>query len=56
MTVKPTTAPAEIKNEYKKSTEFKASIGDNGIFDQTKRNERFYIGDQWHGAKAGITT
>ncbi len=53
MTVKPTTAPAEIKNEYKKSTEFKASIGDKGIFDQTKRNERFYIGDQWHGAKAG---
>lgn len=53
MTVKPTTAPAEIKNEYKKGTEFKASIGDKGIFDQTKRNERFYIGDQWHGAKAG---
>lgn len=53
MTVKPTTTPAEIKNEYKKGTEFKASIGDKGIFDQTKRNERFYIGDQWHGAKAG---
>ena len=53
MTVKPTTAPAEIKNEYKKGTDFKASIGDKGIFDQTKRNERFYIGDQWHGAKAG---
>lgn len=53
MTVKPTTDPAEIKNEYKKGTEFKASIGDKGIFDQTKRNERFYIGDQWHGAKAG---
>ena len=53
MTVKPTTAPAEVKNEYKKGTDFKASIGDKGIFDQTKRNERFYIGDQWHGAKTG---
>ena len=53
MTVKPTTAPKEIKDEYKKGTDFKASIGDKGIFDQTKRNERFYIGDQWHGAKAG---
>lgn len=53
MTVKPTTAPTEIKDEYKKGTDFKASIGDKGIFDQTKRNERFYIGDQWHGAKAG---
>lgn len=53
MTVKPTTAPAEIKSEYKKGTDFKASIGDKGIFDQTKRNERFYIGDQWHGAKTG---
>ncbi len=53
MTVKPTTAPTEIKDEYKKGTDFKASIGDKGIFDQTKRNERFYIGDQWHGARAG---
>ena len=53
MTVKPTTVPTEIKDEYKKGTDFKASIGDKGIFDQTKRNERFYIGDQWHGAKAG---
>lgn len=53
MTVKPTTAPTEIKDEYKKGTDFKASIGDKGIFNQTKRNERFYIGDQWHGAKAG---
>ena len=53
MTAKPTTAPAEIKSEYKKGTEFKASLGDKGIFDQTKRNERFYIGDQWHGAKTG---
>ena len=53
MAEKATTTPAEIKSEYKKGTDFKASIGDKGIFEQTKRNERFYIGDQWHGAKTG---
>lgn len=48
-----TITPNEIKNEYKKGTDFKASIGDKGIFEQTTRNERFYVGDQWHGAQTG---
>ncbi len=45
--------PSEIFNEYKKGTEFKASIGNKGLFEQNKINERFFIGDQWHGAKCG---
>lgn len=48
-----TVTPNEIKNEYKKGTEFKASVGEKGIFEQAKRNERFYVGDQWHGAQTG---
>lgn len=42
-----------VFSEYKNGTEFKASIGDKGIFEQSKINERFYCGDQWYGAKCG---
>lgn len=42
-----------IFDEYKSGTEFKASIGEKGIFEQSKINERFYVGDQWYGAKCG---
>ncbi len=43
----------EIFTEYKNGTEFKTSIGEKGIFEQSKINERFYVGDQWYGAKCG---
>lgn len=42
-----------VFGEYKNGTEFKSSIGDKGIFEQSKINERFYVGDQWYGAKCG---
>lgn len=42
-----------IFSEYKAGTEYKASIGDNGIYEQSKKNERFYVGDQWYGANCG---
>ncbi|MBE7092718.1 MAG: hypothetical protein E7365_06030 [Clostridiales bacterium] len=45
--------PNEIFDEYKKGDEYKASIGNRGIADQAKMNERFYVGDQWHGVQAG---
>lgn len=45
--------PYEIVNEYRDGTNFKASLGNKGLFEQTKINERFYMGDQWHGAKCG---
>ena len=45
--------PKEILEEYKKGSNFKASLGSKGIYEQTKINERFFIGDQWYGAKCG---
>lgn len=45
--------PSEIFSQYQKGTSFKASLGKKGIFEQNRINERFYIGDQWYGAKCG---
>lgn len=47
--------PSEIFEEYKKAYDYKASLGSRGIFDQAAMNERFYVGDQWHGVNAGNT-
>lgn len=41
--------PQEIFNEYTKGANFKRSIGAKGIYEQSRINERFYTGDQWHG-------
>ncbi len=49
MTIK----PIEIFNEYKRGIEYKASLGKRGMYEQNRINERFYIGDQWYGAKCG---
>ena len=46
-------SPAAIFDEYKNGCDFKSSIGDNGIYEQSAINERFYVGDQWHGARCG---
>ncbi len=46
-------SPKEIADEYIKGTEFKNSIGKRGIADQSRMNERFFVGDQWHGANVG---
>lgn len=45
--------PSEIFSEYENGVQHKASMGKNGLFEQNKINERFFIGDQWHGAKCG---
>lgn len=45
--------PNEIFEEYEQGLNFKASLGNRGIADQSKMNERFYVGDQWHGVQAG---
>ncbi len=47
------TEPSAVFSEYEKGNSYKASIGANGIFEQTKMNERFYVGDQWYGAQCG---
>lgn len=48
-----TVVPQKIFTEYRSGTEFKASVGKKGIFEQAKINERFYAGDHWYGAKCG---
>ena len=45
--------PKDLFNEYEKGVQYKASMGGRGMFEQDKINERFYAGDQWHGAKCG---
>lgn len=45
--------PNEIYDEFLAGTAFKAALGSKGIAEQTAINERFYVGDQWHGAKCG---
>lgn len=49
MTIKPN----EIFNEYREGVAYKSSLGKRGIYEQNRINERFYIGDQWYGAKCG---
>ena len=44
-------SPTQVFNEYKKGVEFKSSLGAKGLYEQNQINERFYIGDQWYGAK-----
>ena len=45
--------PAKIFNEYRNAINYKTSLGNKGLYEQNRINERFYIGDQWHGAKCG---
>ena len=45
--------PAQIAAEYEAGKRFKATLGKRGLFEQNKVNERFYVGDQWHGVHCG---
>ncbi len=45
--------PKQIFNEYREGTDFKSALGGRGLYEQSRINERFYVGDQWHGAKCG---
>ena len=45
--------PKEIADEYNAGADYKNGIGNRGIYDQSKMNERFFTGDQWHGANVG---
>lgn len=46
-------SPEKIFAEYEKARRFKSSIGKRGLYEQNRMNERFYVGDQWHGAACG---
>lgn len=43
-------SPAQIFKENEAIVNYKAGLGERGLFDQSKKNERFFIGDQWRGA------
>ncbi len=45
--------PAEVFKQYESGVNYKGGLGEKGLYEQSKRNERFYVGDQWHGAKCG---
>ncbi len=45
--------PAEIQCEYENGVSYKSALGVRGLYEQNKVNERFMVGDQWHGAKCG---
>ncbi len=45
--------PAQIGQEYARGVRYKQGVGRHGMFRQNEINERFYLGDQWHGAGCG---
>ena len=45
--------PKKVFKEYDNSCSYKQSLGEKGLYEQSKKNERFYSGDQWYGAKVG---
>lgn len=46
-------APERVFEEYERGKEFKSKLEPRGLYEQNKINERFYIGNQWHGANCG---
>jgi hypothetical protein len=45
--------PERVEEEYKVGQQFKSGLGRRGMYEQNKMNERFFVGDQWHGAQCG---
>lgn len=45
--------PKKIFEEYEEAKNYKSNIGNNGIYEQAKKNERFMLGDQWRDADIG---
>ncbi len=43
----------QIAREYARGVRYKEGCGRHGMFRQNEINERFYLGDQWHGAGCG---
>ena len=45
--------PTRVFAEYEQGVSYKASLGARGMYEQNRVNERFMVGDQWHGARCG---
>ncbi len=46
-------SPEQVFAEYEKGIRCKSALGKRGMYEQNRINERFYVGDQWHGAHCG---
>ena len=54
MSKKPTSVtPQQVTEEYERGNAWKNAVGDNGMAEQNRINERFYNGDQWRGVNCG---
>ncbi|MBR2406443.1 MAG: hypothetical protein IKB04_09215 [Clostridia bacterium] len=45
--------PKQVFAEYEQGVSYKAGLGARGLYEQNRVNERFMVGDQWHGARCG---
>lgn len=46
-------SPEQVFAEYERGKRYKDGLGVRGMREQNRINERFYVGDQWHGAHCG---
>lgn len=46
-------SPESIFREYRDAVSFKTNLGKKGLYEQSRINERFFVGDQWNGANCG---
>lgn len=46
-------APERVWDEYTAGVRYKEGLGHRGLYEQSRMNERFFVGDQWHGARCG---
>ncbi len=53
MSEKIKTEPKQIWGEYEAGQQYKSGIGTKGLIEQARINERFFVGDHWHGANFG---
>ena len=49
----PHNLPDSLFREYRAGLRYKNALGGRGMAEQNRINGRFYIGDQWHGARCG---
>lgn len=45
--------PEQVQAEYRAGVDYKRQLGERGLYEQNRINERFYAGDQWHGVNCG---
>ena len=44
---------SRVFEDYRRGIRFKEQLGRRGMYDQNKMNERYLVGDQWHGVNCG---